>query len=52
MYVCVCLGITEKNIKDIVSEGTTIEDVQRKCQAGTDCGSCVNSINKLIKENA
>jgi bacterioferritin-associated ferredoxin len=49
MFVCLCKGINDRTIRGLVRSGhTTLKDVMRKCQAGTDCGACVCTIRELI----
>ena len=51
MYVCLCYGITEKNVKGIIKEKKTesLEDFQKHCAAGSDCGCCLSQVEELLK---
>ena len=52
MYVCLCKGITEKHVKKILDSGVMdVKSIQKQSDAGTDCGSCVSHIAKMIKES-
>lgn len=52
MVVCSCHGVSDKEIKRIVSEGAqTVRDVRRSCKAGSDCGICVCQVKELIEEH-
>lgn len=49
MYVCICHGVTHSKIEELVDAGAqTLHDVLSKCPAGSDCGSCVHRIDRLI----
>ena len=50
MYICLCHGITDSKIKSLLQDGDTVKEIQKKCQAGTDCGSCLQYIQKLKKD--
>ena len=53
MFVCLCKGINDRTIRGLVRSGhTTLKDVMRKCQAGTDCGACVCTLRELIETAA
>ena len=49
--VCTCFGITEEEIKKVVSEHdlTSAEQVTNYCKAGGGCGGCVPEIEKIIE---
>ncbi len=52
MYVCLCHGISDKQIKKLVShQGITDIRGVRKCTAlGTQCGKCVRQAKEIINE--
>ncbi len=49
--VCVCFGVTEKEIERVISENnlTTVEQVTNYCKAGGGCGGCKGEIEKIIQ---
>lgn len=49
--VCACMGVGENVIIEAIVDkgGVDATAVGKLCQAGTNCGSCVGQINKLIK---
>ncbi|SMF68001.1 (2Fe-2S)-binding protein [Pseudobacteriovorax antillogorgiicola] len=49
MYICLCHGVTDSKIRSLLEAGASIKDIQKNCHAGTDCGACINSIQKLKK---
>ena len=51
MYVCLCKGVSDKDIKHLVSAGAcSVEEIMRCTGAGTGCGSCVGEIDELVGE--
>ena len=47
--VCNCLNVANGMIKDAVDSGaSTLEEVQEKTGAGTACGVCTDSIQRLV----
>ena len=50
MYVCLCMGVTDSEIRDAIGEGAcSTPDVMRCTGAGTRCGSCRSTIASLIE---
>ena len=55
MYICLCRGVTEKQIRQEVRLGsTTFEDIQDKLEVSVCCGMCkeaaINVINETLQE--
>ncbi len=49
MYVCLCTGVTDGEIRKLAAEGvSSIDEVGRCTGAGTKCGSCRRSIGALL----
>lgn len=49
MYVCSCFGVTDQQIKQHAADGAcTPRQIASASKAGTDCGSCVRSIQALL----
>ena len=48
--VCACFGIGENTIKEAITSGKakTVEDIGNLLKAGTNCGSCIPEIKKLL----
>jgi bacterioferritin-associated ferredoxin len=50
MYVCLCNGVTERDIHEAIAEGaSTLEEVAYCTGAGTRCGGCVAAVTALIE---
>ncbi|EEG07316.1 bacterioferritin-associated ferredoxin [Pseudogulbenkiania ferrooxidans] len=51
MYVCLCHGVTDTQIRDAVMDGATrLRDVAQQLGVATDCGRCACCAHQLIKE--
>ncbi len=51
MYVCLCRGITDQDIKDAMQNGAeSIRDVREMLNLGTCCGRCVPEAKTIISE--
>jgi bacterioferritin-associated ferredoxin len=49
MYVCLCEGVTNETIAELVAAGArTPKAVAKACRAGTNCGRCVATIRAII----
>ncbi len=52
MYVCVCLAVTEREVREAIENGATTRDaVTRACRAGGDCGACHGMISEMIEDH-
>lgn len=55
MYICICKGITEKQIQDAVTSRSTNnpKDILKALGVGSDCGTCVeDAVKTLLESNA
>lgn len=51
MYVCLCRGITDQDIKDAMQNGAeSIRDLREMLDLGTCCGRCVPEAKTIISE--
>ena len=51
MYVCLCQAVSDKSVRKAISEGaTTVREIQRRCNAGKNCGGCLHALRYLIDE--
>ena len=49
MYACICSGVTEAEVVEVVLDGARDEsEVGDACGAGTGCGTCLERICGLI----
>jgi bacterioferritin-associated ferredoxin len=51
MYICICKGITDSQIRQVVSDGaTTLADVRQQLGAASKCGKCACLVDSVINE--
>lgn len=49
MYICLCYGVSDKKIEKVVQQGAqSVQDVQKACNAGTKCGSCICDVKEIL----
>jgi assimilatory nitrate reductase catalytic subunit len=46
--VCACFGVGATAIQAALDEATTVEDLGRTLKAGTNCGSCLPEIKRML----
>ena len=54
MYICLCNGITDRDIRRCVREGSAccVADLQRELGVATQCGRCETHARELIDQEA
>ena len=53
MIVCVCKGVNEREVRETITSGCmTEESIGHLCGAGTDCGSCLETLRELLQERS
>jgi bacterioferritin-associated ferredoxin len=53
MYVCLCHGVSENQIRQVVEAGAdSVREVERHCGAGGDCGSCRRHVLDIIRRHS
>ncbi len=51
MYVCVCRGVTDREIHEAVDRGArTLSDLSFDTGVATQCGTCANTARKILRE--
>jgi bacterioferritin-associated ferredoxin len=51
VIVCLCHAVCERQLEELVEKGeaTTAAEVEKRCGAGGDCGSCRQDIERIIE---
>jgi len=50
MYVCICHGVTEKDIQKAAKAGAnSLQDIKRMTGCATGCGTCVDSAIEVLQ---
>ena len=51
MIVCICHGVSDRDLKDLIASGaTSLREIGQSCRAGTDCGACLREIRQLAQQ--
>ena len=51
MYVCLCAGVTDREIYETLAEGaSSVEEVAHCTGAGTHCGSCRATLARMVED--
>jgi bacterioferritin-associated ferredoxin len=51
MIVCVCEGLSERNIRSAIQSGArSVGELGRRCGAGLDCGRCRAMLRGMLGE--
>ena len=49
MIVCVCHPTSDRDLDAIIDDGArTVEEISRRCGAGTGCGACVDELRERL----
>jgi bacterioferritin-associated ferredoxin len=49
MLVCLCHPASDRDIDAVIDEGAhTVEEIGRRCGAGTGCGSCIADLRDRL----
>jgi len=46
--ICSCVDVAEREIREVIVQGGDMPALQAKLQCGTECGSCVPELKRLI----
>ena len=51
MYVCICNGVTEQQVRDAADMGcTSVAELTMRTGAGANCGSCLGLAAEILDE--
>jgi bacterioferritin-associated ferredoxin len=50
MYVCLCNAVSDTDIKEAVSSGADLADIQQQLGAGMGCGTCKEYTQQLVHQ--
>jgi bacterioferritin-associated ferredoxin len=53
MYVCLCVGVTNQTVSEVVAGGaSTSKEIAAACGAGGDCGRCRRTLRAILAASA
>ncbi|NLC60985.1 MAG: bacterioferritin [Gammaproteobacteria bacterium] len=51
MYVCLCHGITDSEIRDAAASGCSgMSELMMRTGCGSSCGSCIETATEIVAE--
>ena len=51
MYVCLCKGVSDRTVLATIRAGArSLNEVGKRCGAGTDCGACRGTIREMLED--
>lgn len=51
MYICLCHGITDHQIRECVAEGAcSLQDLRARLGVATSCGCCALTVENVLRE--
>lgn len=50
MIVCVCHNVSEREIKALLDEGLSLEEIVERTSASTGCGTCLEYLIEVIED--
>jgi len=49
MIVCLCHPTSDRDVDAVIDDGArTVEEIGRRCGAGTGCGSCLEELRERL----
>lgn len=52
MYICLCKGVTDRQIREAISEGaSSMRDLRSTLDVASQCGKCGKDCKALLSEN-
>lgn len=53
MYLCLCFAVSDSLVREYIQANApvSLDDLQKLCQAGTGCGSCLCELEKLLRQS-
>ena len=53
MYVCICNGITDRQVREVAAAGCrSVAELTMRTGAGAGCGSCLELAAQILDEHA
>lgn len=52
MYICLCKGITDQDIREAMKTSKNKKEILKKLGIASDCGSCLNEALNIFNESS
>ena len=50
MYICLCAGVTDEEIRECSSDGCSLDELKTKLNVSQICGCCSEEVDTLYKD--
>ena len=51
MYICLCHGVTDRDIRSCIEDGaSSMRELRQQLAVGTQCGKCACHVKAILKE--
>lgn len=50
MYICLCNGLTDKQVKEVLHGAKTVDDIYERLNAQVNCGKCAECILEMMND--
>jgi bacterioferritin-associated ferredoxin len=50
MIICLCKNVSDRQIKELTTQGLKLCEVVKSSEAGTCCGACTEEVRKIVSE--
>lgn len=51
MYICICHGVTDRDIRSRIHAGATdVHTLRAELGCGASCGSCLDEVERMLDE--
>ena len=52
MIVCLCTGVSDRVVTEVIAAGAkSVDAIRKACAAGQGCGACEGSLQELLKRH-
>jgi bacterioferritin-associated ferredoxin len=52
MYICLCKGITDQDIREAIKTSASKKEIFKKLGVASDCGSCLEEALNIYNESS
>jgi bacterioferritin-associated ferredoxin len=50
MILCLCKGVSDRKVREMVREGQSLRQIVKSCEASTCCGACAPELKGIVKD--
>ena len=49
MILCLCKGVSDRKVRELVKQGQSLREIVDTCHAGTGCGACAMDLREMVR---